>query len=138
MGLDCRMRILSRENPGGPRTAGQTLVEVLVATVVLGVGLVAVMRAFSTCTAGVGVVRGRIVAREYAAGLMSELRANPSLLMSDETGEIGDAHPGFTWRRRVRETREQGVLAVEITVEWRVQGMRRSYVLETLVQAPRA
>jgi type II secretion system protein I len=121
----------------GAGERAQTLVEVLVATVVLGIGLAAILNGFSACLNAVSVLRGQSVARDFCATAVSQLRTNPSLLSSDEEGSLGDDHPGFKWRREVRETPEQGLLAVRITVEWTSQGVARDYVLETLVATPR-
>jgi general secretion pathway protein I len=118
------------------RMHGQTLVEVLVAMVVLGVGLVSVLEAFSVCSLAVGVIRSEGIARSWAAGKMGELRTNPALLTSDESGDLGKEYPGFTWRRQVRETPEHGVLSTSIEVKWKNRGVERSYSLVTLIRTP--
>lgn len=119
------------------KSRGQTLAEVLVATVVLGVGLVAVMKAFGTCSRTVGIIRGQTVAKNFASRMMSEARGNPALLLSEDEGALGREHPGFAWSRRLRETPEPGVIAVRITVTWRTRGVRREYSLVSLAQSPR-
>jgi len=108
-----------------------------VATVVLGIGLASVLEGFSACLNAVSILRGQMVARDFCATAVSQLRTNPSLLTSDEEGPVGADHPGFRWRREVRETPERGLLAVRITVEWKSQGVALQYVLETLVRTPR-
>jgi general secretion pathway protein I len=113
---------------------GQTLVEVLVAMVVLGVGLVSVLEAFSVCSLAVGVMKSEAVARGWAAEKMGELRTNPALLTSDESGDLGKEYPGFTWRRQVRETPEHGVLSVSVEVKWKNRGVERGYSLVTLIR----
>ena len=104
--------------------------------VVLGVGVVSVMKAFSACSMAVGVIRGRTVAMNFAAGMMSEARCNPELLVSEDEGIFGGDYPGFTWRRQLRATNERGVVAVKITVEWKTQGIARDFSLVSLVEEP--
>jgi len=115
---------------------GQTLVEVLVAMTVLGVGLVAVLEAFSVCSGAVSRIKSEAIAKTWSRSIMAEIRANPSLLTSDESGDLGRDYPGFTWRRQVRETGEQGVLAVRVEVRWKSRGVAREYSLVTLVRMP--
>jgi type II secretion system protein I len=119
------------------RRAGTTLVEVMVTMVVLGVGLVSVMRAFSTCSANVSLIRGETVAETFASSMMAQMREDPTLLLSEDEGEIGPEHPGFTWQRELRETDEPGVLAVRLTVQWRARAVRRDYTLVSLVETAR-
>ena len=116
--------------------SGMTLIEVLVAMTILGVGLVAVMRAFSACTRTVGIVRGRTIARDFAGRVMSEARRNPSLLISEDEGNVGGQFPGFTWKRELRDTIEPGLISIRITVNWRIQGLRRDFSLVSLIEAP--
>ena len=121
----------------GMTRAGLTLVEVMAAMVVLGVGLVAVMGAFSACSRVVSIVKGQVVAETFASKMLSELRVNPQLLLGGKEGIIIDGPSGFTWTRELRETGEPGVLAVKITVNWKSQGVRRYYALTSLVATPR-
>ena len=52
------------------KSRGQTLAEVLVAMVVLGVGLVAVMKAFGTYSRTVGTLRGHSPANKQATPMV--------------------------------------------------------------------
>lgn len=131
------MRALGASRTGAGRRGGITLVEVLVAMVVLGVGLVSVLRALSTCMRAAGIIGGEAIAEAAAARMLSELRENPQLLLSGDSGDLGGERPGFTWRRELRETGEPGVLAVRITMAWTSQGAPRDYSVVTLVEMPR-
>lgn len=115
----------------------QTLVEVLVAMIVLGVGLVSVMKAFSVCSGAVGLIRGEAVAKAVASKMMAEARLDPRVVLAEDSGDLSPEHPGFTWRRELRESSEGGLVAVEITIEWKVQGVRRDYALVSLVSVRR-
>lgn len=116
---------------------GVTLVEVLAAVVVLGVGLVYVMGAFSACARTTGLIRSETVAKLWAANMLAEARGNPDLLISGDSGDLGAAWPGFKWTRKLREGAERGTLVIEITVQWRTQGVARDYTLTSLVESPR-
>jgi len=116
------------------RMAAVTLAEVLVSLVVMGVGLVSVISAFSVCSRAVGIARGQVVAENFAASIVAQMRENPGLLMSGDSGEVGPDYPGFTWKSELRESAEEGVLAVRVTVEWKSQGLRRDYTLVSLVE----
>ena len=116
---------------------GVTLVEVLAAVVVLGVGLVSVMGAFSACARTTGLIRSETVAKLWAANMLAEARGNPDLLISGDSGDLGPAWPGFKWSRRLREGAEHGTLVIEITVQWHTQGVARDFTLTSLVESPR-
>jgi len=131
------MRAAEALRTSAGRRGGVTLVEVLVAMVVLGVGLVSVLRALSTCMRVAGIIGGEAIAEEAAVRMLSELRENPQLLLSGDSGDLGERRPGFTWRRELRETGEPGVLAVRITLAWTSQGVPRDYSVVTLVEMPR-
>lgn len=120
------------------RRAGQTLVEVLVAMVVLGVGLLSVMRAFAVCTNAEGITRSTTVAREFASRMMARVRRDPALLISEDEGTLAPGHLGFHWKRSLRATEEHGVVAVRVTVEWKNRGIPRRYSLATIVRSPGA
>jgi hypothetical protein len=107
----------------------------MVTMMVLGIGLVSVMAAFSACSRSLGRFRGEAVAANFAANMLSEMRANPGLLMSGDEGEVGPEYPGFTWTKELRESAQPGVLAVRVTVFWSTQGVSYEYELASLVQA---
>ncbi len=116
---------------------GVTLTEVLVAMVVLGVGLVSVLRALSTCMRTASIIGGESVAEEAAASMLAEIRENPQLLLSGDSGVLEGRRSDFQWQREILETGEPGVLAVRVTIRWTSQGVPRDYSLATLVEMPR-
>lgn len=119
------------------RTGGMTLVEVLVAMVVLGVGLTAVMEGFASCSRATGMIGYETAARTAAAAMLAEVRENPELMVSGDAGTLAPEYPNLRWKRTLRESGEEGVLAVEIRVEWRTQGVARGVALATMVRSPK-
>lgn len=84
---------------------GFTLVEALVALVILAVALAAALRSGELGAQGTEAVRLRLLADWVAADRLAELRARrlwPGLGVSE--GSVRQAGLGFTWRQTVAAT----------------------------------
>lgn len=96
-----------------------TLVEMIVATLLLAIGVVAALTAFSTATTATRIAgeidSAALLARRNVADL--SLRKQP-LLAGVESGDFGDAFPGFGWQRRIEATKHKGLYLVDLTVHW--------------------
>jgi general secretion pathway protein I len=84
----------------GSSRRGFTLLEVMVALAILGIGIVSVLELFAG-SARLGVKASRYtLAAIYAQNVMNHLFAQPSLNDGEEGGELPG---GYAWRARVQE-----------------------------------
>ena len=104
---------------------GLTLIEVLIAMVILSVGVSSMMMAMSRCLAVVRTARNREVAR----GLMRLVDVEHPIERKtmEETTESGDFEDteGYTWKREVLMVDEEerpGLFLVTTRVQWSERG----------------
>ncbi|HEY8370356.1 MAG TPA: type II secretion system minor pseudopilin GspI [Thermodesulfobacteriota bacterium] len=101
----------------GP-AAGFTLLEVLVALVILGVALVGLLSAQSAA------VRLRSQAEELTLATflletkMTDVQMGDFPEVGTTEGDFGDDYPGYTWQQVVSDTPFRGVREVRIAVIW--------------------
>ena len=103
-------------NPAA-RSAGFTLLEVLVATTIIALALGAVIRSTATGTANLGYLRDKTLAHWVAMNQLAELDAQrrfPPVGRSSGTEEFGGRE--WRWEREVKETPDKDVRRVEIRV----------------------
>lgn len=119
----------------GKRTEqGFTLVEVLVALVILGTSLVFIAGSWRTAVAAtaVSVREGRALA--IAEDLVEEARIPPDLPLGTEAGTLTDSGLAMNWTRSVESLGEGlALVAVRVEVTWHERGQVRSVVLATYV-----
>ena len=98
---------------------GFTLVEVLVATVIIAIGLLGALTAFSMASRVTAVSTHDTLVSVLAQQRLAEIRA---LAMSDElpegqsSGDFGDQHPGYSWRVAVSAHDDLNVRRVELRI----------------------
>ena len=104
---------------------GMTLIEVLIALIILSVGVSSLMVAMTRCLAVVRTARNRDVARSLLRQVDVE---NPidkkTLEEGQETGDFEDRE-GFTWSREVvmvDEEERPGLFLVTTRVQWSERG----------------
>jgi hypothetical protein len=114
--MNCR-----RANDSGrrrlPRRDGSntafTLIEVMVATAVLVISLASILLLVST-----GIRTARILDRVHvdASSVAGELSLTNRLEEGVESGDFGDAHPGYGWTRTITEAGTNGLFRVDFVV----------------------
>ena len=121
-------------------TGGQTgfsLVEVLVATLVLAVGLLTIAAAFAQGMLALAATPAHITAKEVAASVVDELTVRmdagqslpstmPSRRICQSNGVCQDYEVAINVTGNVDGI--NGLSSVEVTVSYTASGMRRSYV----------
>ncbi len=101
------------------RRSGFTLVEMVVATIVLFVGGVAAMMAISSCTRSIGIAEAYSKAALLAEQRLAELESQPDTLTSgDQQGDFGDENAGYQWMQSVEPTDLTDVSRVTLVVTW--------------------
>ncbi len=95
------------------RQSAFTLIEVMVATAVLVIALGGILLIVSN-----GIRTARILDRVHvdASSLAAELSLTNRLEEGTETGDFGNVHPGYSWRREITEAGTNGMFRVELFV----------------------
>jgi general secretion pathway protein I len=112
---------------------GFTLLEVLVATVVLAVGLLAILTAFSMATRATGASTNDTLIPMLAEQKLAEVRAMPrdDLLAETSEGDFGEEYPGYTWDLEVSPPDDLHVIRVELTIHAAEMGRKRDVKFAT-------
>jgi len=111
---------------------GFTLVEVLVAVVLLAVGIAGVHAAIAACTGALGRADEYEVAAGLAQQKMTEMWAGV-LPLADDEGDFPEGPEGYLWRLEVADAEREGVQEVLLTI---TAPSSREYRVATLVLAP--
>ena len=117
--------------------AGFTLIEVLVAFVLLSLALGAVIRAFSDSTRRIDSTAAWEIATQLAESRLATVGIETPLGPGEQEGRFADAR--FSWRQSVRAPADATSTTaplvpyiVELTVSWEERGSPRSLALTTL------
>jgi len=94
---------------------GFTLVELLVATVLLAVGLASMQAAIGACLGALGRVQGYRTAELLVQEKMTELWTG-QLPLQEAEGDFGEGREGYSWSLQVANTDREGLQEVLLTV----------------------
>ena len=98
---------------------GMALMEALVASAVLGIGLVGATQLMLKTIASASLNRQHTVAQHLAQEAMDCLRANPDLCTAQDTIE----HQGVRYTRQALSTaRGLGLVDLQVSVQWTTSG----------------
>lgn len=112
---------------GDRRARGFTLIEMLVATILLFVGVAAALASLSTSTRSIGIATEHTAAALLAQRKLGEIEAQLAQLNPGENqGDFGADYPGFTWRQNVEPTNITNLYKLDLTIEWQSGAIRRS------------
>jgi len=111
--------------------AGFSLLEVLLATLLLGVTLVGLTEAMTVSLKSSKESEQHTLAVLLAESRMEEIRTEGSLFAGETTGEF-DSYPNYTYIETIEETELDGLYRVMVSVQ-HVAMDRKLYTLETLI-----
>ena len=97
----------------GQRRGGFTLIEVVVAGAVLAISLMGILL---MCSTGIRTARALERVHVDASSLAAELSLTNRLEEGFETGDFGDIHPGYGWRREINQVQTNGLFRVDFFV----------------------
>jgi len=117
------------------QTRGFSLIEVMVAVLILGIALVGLVRGLTTALAGHKDSEQLTAAALMAAGRMEFLRADGILENGATEGAGGDGLSGYRWRQTISPAAIEGLKEVTVVVENAVSGVK-IYELVTLLFEP--
>lgn len=105
------------------KRAGLTLVEVILALMIIGTGLVALVAAVSRCLAVPRLAQNFDTARELLGQLEAEepLQAEKDIEDAAGRGTFDSPHANFSWERTVEqegEDEDDGLWRVTTTISW--------------------
>ena len=99
------------------RHAGFTLLEILVALVILAVALTAVIRAVTSNASNLGYMRDKTLAHWVAMNHITELHINKEWLpVGTKSGSEFMANRDWYWYTKVSATADEDVRRIEISV----------------------
>jgi prepilin-type N-terminal cleavage/methylation domain-containing protein len=100
----------------GSARAGFSLVEILCAILILGVGLAGLVQGLTTALASNKESELQTVATFIAAGRIDLLQADGFLIEGEDSGPCDDL-PMYQWRQSITRTSVEGLYDVQVTVE---------------------
>jgi prepilin-type N-terminal cleavage/methylation domain-containing protein len=118
-----------RPAPGASRR-GFTLLEVLFATIVLGVAIVGIAQGFSAGIRANSIAHATSIATELARTKLSEYDSGVTPVTQNDEGDF-DAYgyPEYRYRVDSRSTQWAGLYELVLTVEWPERGETRNFVV---------
>jgi prepilin-type N-terminal cleavage/methylation domain-containing protein len=115
--------------------AGFSLVEVMVAILILGIALVGLTQGITTALSSSKESELQTVAALFAAGQIETLRAEKDLTDGTTDGDCGATLPLYRWKQTISPTDIDGLHDVSVQVENSQTGAA-IYELETLLFEP--
>ncbi len=116
-------------------TAAFSLIEVMVAILILGIALTGLVHGITTALASSKESELQTVAALFAQGKIEELRAAQILDNGDENGDCGAVLPLYRWRQSVTSSTLPGLHEVRVVIE-RAQTSQEIYELRSLLFVP--
>lgn len=96
---------------------GFLLLEVLFATVLVAIGLFAIMESLNRCLAAARSIQNYATVQNLLANKSYEFRVERPTDFLDQSGRFDD-RPSFSWRRTLEPTDTESLWTQTITVEW--------------------
>jgi prepilin-type N-terminal cleavage/methylation domain-containing protein len=110
------MNLRPLQHPCHLRESGFSLVEVLCAILILGIGIVGVTEGIAVALRSTKEAERQIQAALLATSRIESLRADRLIMAGEDEGDFGEASPGYRWKERVLETEVQGLFEIRVRI----------------------
>lgn len=117
------------------RQHGFSLIEVMVALLLLGIGLTGLVHGLNTALVSSKDAEAQSIAAHLAAGQIELLRADGYILEGETSGEFDGDLSVYSWRQVVTETQPEGLYEVTVIIE-KTESGEEIYELKTLLFDP--
>ena len=129
----------------GSAQAGFTLVEIVVASVLLATTIVGVLGTYSATARALGVSQFNSMAARLAQTKMADLRSQQPLQIGDSSGDFGEDYQGYTWSASVQQVTNltlntsngtqtlDGLYQIDLTITGPASGRTRDAKFATYV-----
>jgi general secretion pathway protein I len=118
-----------------PPNAGFSLIEVMVAILILGVALAGMTHGIATALESSKESELQTTAALFAAGQIETLRAEGGLENGETDGDCGTALKAYRWKQTISGTGIDGLYDVDVVIET-AQNDQEIYELKTLLFEP--
>ncbi len=115
------------------RSGGYSLVEMVAALTIFGIGVLGTMELFTTCLQSTSASLSHTQAVYLAQGLVEEVIAEGGLYASSDSGDFGQEYPRHSWSYEIENTDQVGLMLLRILVTWNERGREKEFALTTLV-----
>lgn len=120
-------------------SAGFTLLELVVATAILAIGLVALTQVFSRGLRSTGSSERVVTATLIARLKLAELDEMTELANGAESGDVAEPYRGYTWDTEIEDVPQgENLKRVRVRIGWTEAGLPRDVSLETVLFKPPA
>jgi len=106
--------------------SGFTLIEVMVALVILATSLVALLGLLNRDLTISSQINSLTKATLLGRQRMSEVMTGDFPEVGEDSGNFGLSYPGYTWRQEITETDFEQIRAVKVAVFWQKGGQGES------------
>jgi general secretion pathway protein I len=114
---------------------GFSLIEVMIAILILGIALVGLTHGITTALGSSKDSELQTTAALFAQGRMETIRAEDGITDGEDEGDCGAALPLYRWKQTIAKSDVDGLHDVEVTVE-NAQTGQEIYSLRTLLFEP--
>ncbi len=118
-----------------PFNAGFSLIEVMVAILILGVALAGLTHGITTALDSSKESELQTTAALFAAGKIETLRAEGGLENGETDGDCGTGLEAYRWKQTISDADPDGLHDVDVVIE-RAQDNQEIYELKTLLFEP--
>ena len=112
---------------------GLTLLELVVAMVILSIGIVGLLRAYSHCVITSKAAESYSVAAMLSQQALGELQRMPNLQPGKVSGDFAQEEL-YRWEGKVGQADANGLLPVRLNVIWQVGNQERQFELQGYIR----
>ena len=119
------------------RQAGFTLIEMVVAIVLLALGVVGALACISSATRSTSISSEYTTAALLAQQKLAEVEAQPEQIQGGEqSGDFGEEYPTFSWRQNTESSSIASLMRVTLSIEWKSGAIPRQAQFVTYLLTP--